>query len=140
MAYNDPFSLLSFHFPIDFSINGLSTENCLRPQRTPTPYKIKVKNCKLIDLMIRIKFTRAILMPWFPNFLKTSIMHFRMFLYLVTCFLRVTVSLLCWSQAVSKIHVRIYPYRRKTKLFDLVTGTTTKPCLSGNMLPNIKTF
>ena len=32
-----------------------------------------------------------------------------MFLYLETCFLRVTVSLLCRSQAVSKIHVPIYP-------------------------------
>ena len=33
-----------------------------------------------------------------------------MFLYLATCFLRVTVSLLCRSQAVSKIHVPIYRY------------------------------
>ena len=38
---------------IDFSINGLSTENRLRSQRTPTPYKIKVNNCKFIDLVIR---------------------------------------------------------------------------------------
>ena len=28
---------------------------------------------------------------------------------------------------------------RETKLFDLVTGPTTKPWLSGNMLPNINT-
>ena len=36
---------MCFHFPnytIDFSINGLSTENRLRAQRTSTPYKIKV--------------------------------------------------------------------------------------------------
>ena len=28
---------------------------------------------------------------------------------------------------------------RETKLFDLMTGTATKPWLSGNMLPNINT-
>ena len=33
-----------------------------------------------------------------------------MFSYLETCFPRVTVSLLCRLQAVSKIHVQIYPY------------------------------
>ena len=33
-----------------------------------------------------------------------------MFLYLITCFLRVAVSLLYRLQAVSKIHVPIYPY------------------------------
>ena len=52
---------------VDFSINGLSTENRLRSQRTPTSYKIKVNNCKLIDLVIRIELIRAILMPWFSN-------------------------------------------------------------------------
>ena len=67
---------------MDFSINGLSTENRLRPQRTPIPYKIKVNNCKLIDLVIRIEITREILMPRFSNFLRRSIIHFRMFLYL----------------------------------------------------------
>ena len=49
-------------------------------------------------------------MPRFWNFLRNSIIHFRMFLYLVTCFLRITVSLQCRLQAVSKIHVIIYPY------------------------------
>ena len=48
-------------------------------------------------------------------------------LYLVTRFLRVTVSLLCRLKAVSKIHVPMYPYlinegRLLSKLFDLVTG------------------
>ena len=52
---------------------------------------------------------RAILMPWFSNFLRNSTNHFRMFLYLVTCFLSITVSLLYRLQAVSKIHVQIYP-------------------------------
>ena len=81
---------------IDFSINGLSTEIRLRsPQRIPKPYKIKVKNCKLIDLVIRSELTLAILMLWFfLNFLRNSIIYFGMFLYLVTYFLRVTGLLL----------------------------------------------
>ena len=82
------------HYTIDFSINGLSTENHFRSQRTRTPFKIKANNCKFIDLEIRIELTRAILMPWFPNFQRNLTTHFRMFLYLETCFLRVTVSLL----------------------------------------------
>ena len=44
------------------------------------------------------------------NFLRNSIINFRMYLYFVTCFLRVTVSLLCRLEAVSKIHVPIYAY------------------------------
>ena len=39
----------------------------LQSQRTPTPHNIKVNNCKLIDLVIRIVVTRAILMPRFDN-------------------------------------------------------------------------
>ena len=49
-------------------------------------------------------------MTRFSNFLKNYIINFRMFLYLETCFLRVTVSSLCRLQTVSKIHVTIYPY------------------------------
>ena len=92
------------------SMNGLSTENRLRSQRTPTPYNIKVNNCKLIDFVIRIVLIRIISMPRFSNFLSNSIIHFRMFLYLETCFLRATVSLLRRLQAVSKIQVPIYLY------------------------------
>ena len=73
-------------------MNGLSTENRLPSQRTPTPFKIKVNICKLIDLVIKIELT--------SNFNVTLIIHFRVFLYLETCFLRVTVSLLCRLQAV----------------------------------------
>ena len=58
--------------------------------------------------MIRIKLNRAILMPRFSHFLVNRTINFRMFECLVTCFLRVTVSLLCRFQAVSKIHVPIY--------------------------------
>ena len=42
----------------------------------------------------------------------------------------------------SNMHVLIFPYLNlwmETKLFDLVTGTATKPRLSGNMLQNINT-
>ena len=85
----------------DFSINGLNAENHIRSQRTKNPYKIKLNNCKFIDLVPRIRLTRAILMLRFSNFLKISIIHFRMFLYLKIYFLRVTVSLLSQVQAVS---------------------------------------
>ena len=47
-------------------------------------------------------------MPRFSNFLKNLVIHFRMLLDLVTCFLRVAVSLQCRLQAVSNIHVPIY--------------------------------
>ena len=40
-------------------VRGLSTENRLRSQRTKTPYEIKVNNCYLINLMIRIKLTSS---------------------------------------------------------------------------------
>ena len=62
----------------DNSINGLSTENRLWSQRTPKPYEIKVNNCKLIDLVIRIELTRTILKLRFSNFLR----NFLVFLYL----------------------------------------------------------
>ena len=68
------------------------------------------RKSKLIDLVIRIELTRAIFMPRFSNYLKNSTIHFRLFLYLVTCFLKIMVSLLFRLQAVSKIYVPIYPY------------------------------
>ena len=58
--------------------------------------------------MRRIELTRAILVPRF--ILRNSTTNIHMFLYLVTCFLRVTVLLLCRLQAVSKIQAPIYPY------------------------------
>ena len=76
---------------IDFYINGLSTKYRLRSQRIPTEYKMKINNCKLIGLVIRIELTWAILMPRFYNFLGNSIIHFHMFLYLETCFLRAMI-------------------------------------------------
>ena len=50
---------------IDFSINGLCTENLSLTQRTPTPYKNK---SKLMDLVMRIELTRVILMPRLSDF------------------------------------------------------------------------
>ena len=44
-------------------------------------------------------FMRTILSPRLSDFLRNSTIHFRMFLCLVTCFLRVTVSCLDQSQA-----------------------------------------
>ena len=102
--------MILYSVPLNLYINELCTENRLRSHRTPTPYKIKVNNCKLINLAIRIELTPTILMARFSNFLRNSIIYFRMFLYLETCFLRVTISLLCQLQAVSKIHVLIYPF------------------------------
>ena len=42
------------------------------------------------------------------NFNSTT--HFRMFIDLVKCFLRVTVSLPCRLQPISNTHIPIYPY------------------------------
>ena len=94
---------------IDFSINGQCTVNRLRSQRIQTPYTIKVNNCKLIDLVIRIEQTRAILMSRFSNFLwKFDHPFSNVFIFGNTFLERhVFVAIL---QAVSKIHVPIYPY------------------------------
>ena len=93
-------------------------------------------------MVIIIKLNRDILMPRFSHFLGNITINFLIFECLVTCFLRVTVSLLCRLQAVSKIHVPIYPFLiiRSTKLFDLLIYTATKRRLSVYMLPNINTF
>ena len=95
---------------IDFSINGPSTVNRLHHNGPLHPFKIQENNCKSINLVIRIELTEEILMLLFSNFLRNSTINFRVFLYLITCFPRVAVSLLCRLQTVSKIHVPIYPY------------------------------
>ena len=105
--------------------------------------EIKVNDSKLIDFVIRILLTRTILMPRFSNLLRNSIIRCGMFLNLETCFLRVTVSLLCQLQAVSKIRIPICPYliiEWSPNCLNFVTGTATDPWLSGNMLPDIKEF
>ena len=92
--------------------------------------------------MIRIALTKAFFRPGFSNFLIKLTVHFCMFLYLLTHYLRVTVLLLCQLQVVSKLHVPICPYlisEKRQKNFNLVTGSAIKLWLSGNMLPNIKT-
>ena len=81
-------------------------------------------------MVIRIKLNRAILMPRFSYILGNSTIIFLMFECLVTCFLRVTVSLLCRLQAVSKIYVPIYPCliisegRRNCSTFDWHSNET----------------
>ena len=54
---------------------------------------------KLIDFVMRIELTSVILMTRLWDLLRNSTIHFRMYLYLVTCFVRVTVLFLCRSQA-----------------------------------------
>ena len=66
-----------------------------------TQYRIKVTYFKLIDLLTRIELPLAILMPRFSIFFRNSTLHFRTFLDLVTCFLRVTVSLPCQSEGLT---------------------------------------
>ena len=51
-----------------------------------------------MDFVTKIELTRTILVPRFSNLMRNSTIHFRMLLYLETCFLGVTVSLLCRSQ------------------------------------------
>ena len=85
----------------------------------PTPYKIKVNNSKLMDSVTKIELTRSILMPHFSNFLRNSIIHFRMFLYLETCFLRLAVSLLCLCYN-DAMHVPIYALSNYTNGDEIV--------------------
>ena len=99
--------ILETVYTIDFSINRLCAENRLGSQRTPNTVENK---SKLIVFVIRIELTRTYIMPRFSNFLRNAIINFRMFLHLLTCFLRVSVSLLCRLHDVSMSHVSIYPY------------------------------
>ena len=55
-----------------------------------TKVLITVRNeSKLIELVMRIELSRAIVLPRLSNLLKNSTVHFRTILYLVACFLRV---------------------------------------------------
>ena len=58
---------------MEFSINGLSTDPQHRTKLNgpPTPYKIKVKNCKLMDLVIKIEYSsnfNATILEFSENF------------------------------------------------------------------------
>ena len=79
------------------------------PSITTDPSTV-LNESKLFVLVMRIERIRTILIPRFSIFLRNSTVHFRMFLFLVRCFLIVTALLLCRLQAVSKIHVPIYHY------------------------------
>ena len=93
-------------FIIDFAINGLSMENRPLSQRTPRSYKINV-NLRICwsDRVNSSNFNTMTLK--FSNIFDHKFSHV---FILVTCLLRVAVSLLGWFQAASKIHVPIYPY------------------------------
>ena len=86
----------------------------------------KVNSCNGNDAILK-----------FPEKLDLPFLHV---FILVTCFLRVTVLLLCWSQGQT---IFCLPLERdklkRVYLIQLVTGIAMKPQLSGNMLPNIKT-
>ena len=84
---------------IDFSINGL----CMGKHFYHNGPKTIRKKRKFVDFLMRIELTPAILSPLLLDFRRNSTIHFHMFLYLLICFLRVAVSLLYRSQAVSKI-------------------------------------
>ena len=88
---------------------------------------------------MRIELIRLILTLRLSNFLRNSTILFHRFLYWVTCFLRITVLLLCRSQARTISSPVDYDELEHVFLILLVTGIATKPWLSGNMLPNIKT-
>ena len=94
-------------------------------------------------MVIRIELSKPLLIALFSNFLRNLTIPCRIFLYLVTCFPTVAVSILCWSQGRT-ISSPFTNYIDRDKLEDisiirLVTGIATKPWLSGNMFPNIKT-
>ena len=127
---------------IDFSCNGLSTENRLRSQRTSKQYKIKVNICKLIDWVIRIESTWAICIPRFSNFLRSLDRPFsHVFIFGNMCpespgFVAMPVTRRIKDTCSN---LSLSTEWRKTKLLDIVSGTATKPWLSGNILPNVKT-
>ena len=101
------FTWQSHGVPIDIYFNW--TMHGKSPSVTTKPNTVQNQS-KLIDLAIIIELTRVFLMPWLSNFLRCSTINLYMFLYLV-CFRVTTVTVLlpCRLEAVSKIHVPIYP-------------------------------
>ena len=89
-VYNNKslWSKFVIHLVIDFSINN-KFENA-NITTDPKHYKIKVNWQIWWILAIRIELTRTILTPRFSNFLRNLTIHFRMYLYLVTCLLFVS--------------------------------------------------
>ena len=88
-----------------------------------------------------IEFTWAILIPRLSNFLRNSTIYCLMFLYLVTFPERQDFVAMPVTSCIKDIcsNLSLSNQWRETKLFQIVTGTATKPWLSGNMLPNINT-
>ena len=108
----------------------------------PTLYKIIMNNCMLIDLVIRIELTLAILMLLYPKFFEkfdhpfSHVFIFRNMFPDSYGFVAMPVTSCIKDTCSDLSHIYLV---KEMKLFDLVTATTTKPWLSGNMFPNIKT-
>ena len=90
----------------------------------------------MIDLVIRFKLTQAFLIPRFSNCVKNYIIHFFAFFYNWKHFPQSHgfVATPVTSRTMDSCsYLSLSNWWRETKLFDLVTGTTSKPCLSGNI-------
>ena len=101
----------------------------------PPRYKIKVKN-KIDWFGVKNRVNSS---NFNATILRNSNIHFLH--VLLTCFLRVTASLLCRLQAVSKIHVPIYPSLISEEKWNCSTFLPAQQRNrdSGNTLPSIKT-
>ena len=93
-------------------------------------------------MVIRIELTRIILKPRFLNFLRNSTFHFHMFFQLVICSWESRFRC-CAGHKGEQFRLPSLIIGRDqlehASLIQLVTGIATKPWLSWNMCPNIKT-
>ena len=88
---------VALQWTIDFSINGLCTSGYKCQNKNGPQHHAKLKLIDKFGDANRVNSSNFI--AWRSDFLRKWTIHFRMFFYLVTCFLRVMVSLLCRSQA-----------------------------------------
>ena len=104
------------------------------PSITTNPNTVQNES-KLIDLVMWIELTRAILMPRFLNFVRNSTILFACFYIWYTW----AIALLCVLQAASKIHVPIYPYPISEGKWNCSTlwPSQRRNGDSQDMLPNI---
>ena len=124
------------------SLLHTTTEHHLRSQRTPERYKFKVNNSKLIELLIRIELTRANFNATILKFSEKFDRPFSHVFIFGKIFLESHgfVAMPVTSRIIDTCsNLSLSDWWRETKLFDLVTGTSSKPWLTGNTLPNIKT-
>ena len=111
-------------------------------QWSPAPYKIKVNNCKLIDLLITIESTsnfNATILKFSEKF-DHPFSHVFIFGNMIPespSFVAVPVARMNNLVSLQKLNRNELEH---VSLIQLVTCTATKPWLSGNMYPNIKTY